>query len=157
MCVAAHVKAFPEEFGHLEGALVACLFAADEVELRLQGRQKSAMVVQPQAMGSVSNRLIEWALRGQVGEHDMLLVVQEWHWRGMNEEQRAALVYHELMHLRQKQTPRGKPMFSKETGRPVLEILGHDIEEFEGTVRHFGAWHEGLERLRKALLEAKGL
>lgn len=149
--VRAHVKTFQEEFGHLKDALIPCLFAEDEVELRLQGKSKSAVVIQPQAMGSIANRLIEWALRGQVGEYDALLVVQEWHWRGMAEDQRIALVYHELCHLRQKTTPKGKPVFSKESGRPVIETIGHDIEEFEAVVERFGAWHEGLERFRQIL------
>ncbi|HHP1741547.1 TPA: putative metallopeptidase, partial [Klebsiella pneumoniae] len=31
------------------------------------------------------------------------------------------------------------PKFNKETGMPVLKLRGHDVEEFVGVVRRYGA------------------
>lgn len=33
----------------------------------------------------------------------------------------------------------GAPKFNKETGMPVLKLRGHDVEEFVGVVRRYGA------------------
>jgi len=50
-----------------------------------------------------------------------------------------ALVEHELYHIRQQLDAFGVPKFSKSTGRPMLELRGHDVEEFVGVVRRYGA------------------
>ncbi len=49
-----------------------------------------------------------------------------------------ALVEHELYHIAQAQDDFGAPKFSKE-GKPVLTMRGHDVEEFVGVVRRYGA------------------
>lgn len=49
-----------------------------------------------------------------------------------------ALVEHELYHCGQALDEFGGPKFSKETGRPVWKIRGHDIEEFTAVVRRYG-------------------
>lgn len=49
-----------------------------------------------------------------------------------------ALVEHELYHLGQKLDGLGAPAFTKE-GLPKLAIRGHDVEEFVGVVRRYGA------------------
>jgi hypothetical protein len=49
-----------------------------------------------------------------------------------------ALIEHELYHIAQQVDEFGSPMFSKE-GRPKLGIRGHDVEEFVGVVRRYGA------------------
>ena len=50
-----------------------------------------------------------------------------------------ALVEHELYHLAQAKDQYGAPKFRKDTGLPVLELRGHDVEEFVGVVRRYGA------------------
>jgi hypothetical protein len=49
-----------------------------------------------------------------------------------------ALVEHELYHCAQKHDAFGSPRFNKDTGRPVFEMRGHDVEEFIGVVRRYG-------------------
>lgn len=49
-----------------------------------------------------------------------------------------ALVEHELYHAGQVRDEFGAPKFDKD-GRPKLGIRGHDIEEFVGVVRRYGA------------------
>ncbi|RZV01065.1 UNVERIFIED_ORG: hypothetical protein EOZ59_1003 [Serratia quinivorans] len=49
-----------------------------------------------------------------------------------------ALVEHELYHIAQATDEFGAPKFNKE-GQPVLKLRGHDVEEFVGVVRRYGA------------------
>ncbi|NUL36627.1 putative metallopeptidase [Kosakonia sacchari] len=53
-----------------------------------------------------------------------------------------ALVEHELYHIAQATDDFGAPKFNKETGQPVLTLRGHDVEEFTGVVRRYGASRE---------------
>ncbi|MDE5425542.1 putative metallopeptidase [Raoultella ornithinolytica] len=49
------------------------------------------------------------------------------------------LVEHELYHIAQATDDYGAPKYNKETGMPVLKLRGHDVEEFVGVVRRYGA------------------
>jgi len=49
-----------------------------------------------------------------------------------------ALVEHELYHIAQAKDQYGAPRFTQE-GLPKLEMRGHDVEEFVGVVRRYGA------------------
>lgn len=49
-----------------------------------------------------------------------------------------ALVEHELYHIAQATDQYGQPAFTKE-GAPKLKLRGHDVEEFVGVVRRYGA------------------
>lgn len=50
-----------------------------------------------------------------------------------------ALVEHELYHAGQERDAFGAPRFNKQTGKPIFGIRGHDVEEFVGVVRRYGA------------------
>ncbi|WP_370006507.1 putative metallopeptidase [Sinorhizobium fredii] len=58
-----------------------------------------------------------------------------------------ALVEHELYHAAQDVDPFGAPKFSRSTGRPVFVIRGHDVEEFVGVVRRYGADAAGVRAM----------
>lgn len=49
-----------------------------------------------------------------------------------------ALVEHELYHCGQERDPYGAPKFRKD-GSPAFAMRGHDVEEFVGVVRRYGA------------------
>lgn len=49
-----------------------------------------------------------------------------------------ALVEHELYHIAQATDKYGQPAFTEE-GIPKLKMRGHDVEEFVGVVRRYGA------------------
>ncbi|WP_165824798.1 putative metallopeptidase [Pseudomonas sp. B1(2018)] len=49
-----------------------------------------------------------------------------------------ALVEHELYHIAQASDKYGQPAFTEE-GIPKLKMRGHDVEEFVGVVRRYGA------------------
>ncbi len=46
---------------------------------------------------------------------------------------------HELYHCAQKRDEFGGLRFNDETGKPIYGLLGHDVEEFVGIVRRYGA------------------
>ena len=50
-----------------------------------------------------------------------------------------ALLEHELYHCSQEQDEFGMPRFSRATGKPVWATRSHDVEEFVGVVRRYGA------------------
>ncbi|QVW25351.1 hypothetical protein KJF94_07190 [Pseudomonas hormoni] len=52
-----------------------------------------------------------------------------------------ALVEHELYHIAHATDKYGQPAFTKD-GAPKLEMRGHDVEEFVGVVRRYGASHD---------------
>ena len=49
------------------------------------------------------------------------------------------LIEHELYHIAHKLDEWGAPQYNQETGLPKLKIRGHDVEEFTGVVRRYGA------------------
>ena len=49
-----------------------------------------------------------------------------------------ALVEHELYHIAHAMDKYGQPAFTKD-GAPKLEMRSHDVEEFVGVVRRYGA------------------
>ena len=49
-----------------------------------------------------------------------------------------ALVEHELYHLKQKISPNGGPCYDSQTGNALLQMRGHDVEEFFGVVERYG-------------------
>lgn len=61
-----------------------------------------------------------------------------------------ALVEHELYHAGQARDEFGNPKFSQSTGRPKFALLGHDVEEFVGVVRRYGAAGAGVEEMVEA-------
>ncbi|VFR43568.1 FIG00956635: hypothetical protein [plant metagenome] len=64
-----------------------------------------------------------------------------------------ALVEHELYHVAQALDPFGAPAFNKDTGMPKLRIVAHDVEEFVGVVRRYGATPD-VRRLMAAVGQA---
>lgn len=61
-----------------------------------------------------------------------------------------ALIEHELYHAAQDVDQYGAPKFRKDSGLPVFTIRGHDIEEFVGVVRRYGAEASGVQSLIEA-------
>ena len=66
-----------------------------------------------------------------------------------------ALVEHELYHAAQDVDAFGAPKFSRSTGRPVFVIRDHDVEEFVGVVRRYGADAAGVRNGRCSQPEAR--
>lgn len=61
-----------------------------------------------------------------------------------------ALVEHELYHCGQERDAFGAPKFRKMTGLPAFTLRGHDVEEFVGVVRRYGADAAGVREMVNA-------
>jgi len=64
-----------------------------------------------------------------------------------------ALVEHELSHCGQERDEFGMPRFKKSTGAPAFCLRGHDVEEFVGVVRRYGADAAGVRAMIDAAAE----
>lgn len=62
-----------------------------------------------------------------------------------------ALCEHELYHCAQKVGSEG-PVFNGQTGKPAWAIRGHDVEQFVGVVRRYGAMASGVSELVEAAI-----
>jgi hypothetical protein len=61
-----------------------------------------------------------------------------------------ALVEHELYHAGQACDASGAPKFAADTGIPVFALRAHDVEQFLGVVRRYGADVAGVRNLIEA-------
>ena len=86
----------------------------------------------------------------ELGEHDLILLLNKEQWRIFNEEQRAALVDHELCHADEATDPNGEPKEDAK-GRKIYRMRKHDIEEFAAVVRRHGMWKADLSVFAEAM------
>ncbi|MGN7734387.1 putative metallopeptidase [Ensifer sp. 22564] len=78
---------------------------------------------------------------------DFIITIDANFWVSASDAQACALIEHELYHAAQDVDAFGAPKFSKSTGRPVFVIRGHDVEEFVGVVRRYGADAAGVRAM----------
>lgn len=97
---------------------------AEEVAMRAGGWQKARM----------EQQMHEWF--GEVPKFIITLAAD--YCSQCSDLEFCALVEHELYHIAQATDDFGAPKFNKE-GQPVLKLRGHDVEEFVGVVRRYGA------------------
>ncbi|AIR71464.1 putative metallopeptidase [Dickeya fangzhongdai] len=129
------------DHGHLAEADIAFLWASnafekkgrvvlgqcEEVMMRAGGWQKARM----------EQQMYEWF--GRVPQFIITLAAD--YCAECNDLEFCALLEHELYHITQAVDQFGAPKFNKE-GRPALKLRGHDVEEFVGVVRRYGASRE---------------
>lgn len=82
-------------------------------------------------------------------ECDFVIILNEEAWHDLSDEQREALIDHELCHA---QVARDKDGIAKkdERGRTVYRSRKHDIEEFREIVERHGLYKKDLEEFVKA-------
>ncbi len=97
----------------------------EEVMLRAGGWQKARM----------EQQMHEWFGH----QPDYIITLAADFCLGCSDLEFCALIEHELYHIAQKTDEFGAPTFYRETGKPKLCLRGHDVEEFIGVVRRYGA------------------
>lgn len=129
------------DHAHLAEADIALLWAAtaftkkgctvlgqaEEVMMRAGGWQKARM----------EQQLYEWFGR----KPDFIITLAADFCMNCSDLEFCALVEHELYHIAQKKDEFGAPEFTRD-GQPKLCMRGHDVEEFTGVVRRYGASEE---------------
>lgn len=78
---------------------------------------------------------------------DFIITLSAPHAFDMEDAEFMALVEHELYHAGQETDIYGSPKFSKTTGQPVFYTRPHDVEQFVGVVRRYGADASGVREL----------
>lgn len=68
-----------------------------------------------------------------------LIVLDRDFWMEADAITRAALLEHEMMHIKQDVDKNGDLRFDRD-GNPVFGIVGHDLEEFNYIVNKYGRW-----------------
>jgi len=106
----------------------AVLGQAEEVMMRAGGWQKARM----------EQQMYEWF--GRIP--DFIITLAADYCAQCSDLEFCALVEHELYHIAQETDEFGAPKFYRESGLPKLKLRGHDVEEFIGVVRRYGASHD---------------
>lgn len=141
---------YVDEHAHLAEAWIAWAWAF--VPGRTRGRSIIGETQLAAPRGSTWSRLRDaatiagwWrampdAERGADSEGPDLLITLYAPWcTAADDGSFGALVDHELCHCGQALDGYGAPRINQTTGRPQYEIRGHDVEEFVGVVRRWGA------------------
>lgn len=72
------------------------------------------------------------------GDLDFLITIDAEYAASCDDAAFCALVEHELYHCGQAQDEFGMPKFAGDSGMPVFQMRGHDVEEFVGVVKRYG-------------------
>ncbi|MDW9680673.1 putative metallopeptidase [Sinorhizobium meliloti] len=138
-----------EEHAHLAHAEIGFLWTA--VENSRKGRRIIGQCEEgkPQgAMGKWGRARAEMQVKQWFGfVPDFIITLDAEYCRACGDAEFMALIEHELYHAAQETDAFGAPKFSRSTGRPVFTIRGHDVEEFVGVVRRYGADAAGVRAI----------
>lgn len=137
------------EHAHLAHAEIGFLWTV--VENSRKGRRIIGQCEEgkPQgAMGKWARARAEMQIKQWFGfVPDFIITLDAEYCRACGDAEFMALVEHELYHAAQERDGFGAPKFSRATGRPIFTIRGHDVEEFVGVVRRYGADAAGVRAI----------
>lgn len=140
-----------EEHAHLKHAAIGVLWT-----LVTNARQGRTVIGQaepgtPRAMGRWAKARAEQQVMEWFGDiPDFIITLDANYCAQASDIEFCALVEHELYHCAQDRDAFGAPKFVKSTGRPAFTMRGHDVEEFIGVVRRYGADAAGVRQLVEA-------
>ena len=157
---AARLIATLDEFQHLGLARIGWVFS--ERELFLGGDRKAAIVcTATNVVRGPLRHLVNWLVVGLVEplfereEPDFVVLVDRALWDAVDVEGRERLVYHELCHVVAVENEHGTPKLSRDDGRPMLKLRGHDAEAFNPEIERYGVEVCGLEDTAIAIAEGE--
>jgi len=139
------------DHSHLRFANIGCLWTNvgnSRQQRRIVGQCELG---QPRAMqGKWGKARQEIQVREWFGDvPDFILTFDAGYAASCSDAEFCALVEHELYHAGQERDDFGQPKFTRE-GRPKFAMRGHDVEEFVGVVRRYGASASGVAELVEA-------
>lgn len=137
------------DHAHLGAALIGCLWTNVPNTRKMKGI--AAQAEMPRAQGDAWTRARQehWMREWFGDEPDFVITVDAPLAAVLTDVQFCALVEHELYHCAQATDGDGLPKFTKD-GNPVFAMKGHDVEEFVGVVRRYGAVGAGIAELVEA-------
>ncbi|MCO7595048.1 MULTISPECIES: putative metallopeptidase [Pseudomonas] len=129
------------EHAHLIDANIGVLWASSAFTKKgrnVLGQAEQLMI----RAGGWQKARQEQQMRDWFGEEpDFLITLAADYCAQCSDLEFCALVEHELFHIAHKLDKYGAPAFTQD-GMPKLEMRGHDVEEFVGVVRRYGAGHD---------------
>jgi hypothetical protein len=127
-----------EDHAHLIDADIAVMWASASFER--QGRRVLGQVEQVAfRAGGWQKARMEQQMRDWFGEVPIFIITLAADYcSNCSDIEFCALIEHELYHLAQATDKYGQPAFTQD-GAPKLKLQGHDVEEFVGVVRRYGA------------------
>jgi hypothetical protein len=128
------------EHAHLQNAVIGALWT--NVANSKNGRSivGQCELGDPMAMGKWAKAKARIQVEQWFGQiPDFILTFDAGYTAECSDIEWCALVEHELLHAAQERDMFGAPKFSASSGRPVLGIRGHDVQEFTSIVRRYGA------------------
>ncbi|MFT8234765.1 putative metallopeptidase [Pseudomonas guariconensis] len=130
-----------EEHAHLMDANIGVLWASSAFAKKgraVLGQAEQLMI----RAGGWQKARQEQQMRDWFGEEpDFLITLAADYCSQCSDTEFCSLIEHELYHVAQKVDQYGAPKFTRD-GLPSLTIRGHDVEEFVGVVRRYGASHD---------------
>ncbi|MFF3704706.1 putative metallopeptidase [Pseudomonas qingdaonensis] len=127
-----------EEHAHLIDASIGVMWASSSFAKKgrsVLGQAEQLMI----RAGGWQKARQEQQMREWFGEEpEFLITLAADYCAQCSEAEFCALVEHELYHIAHKLDKYGAPAFTQD-GMPKLEMRGHDVEEFVGVVRRYGA------------------
>lgn len=145
---------YNHEHTHLQEAHLGVLWTNCDNSKNMRAVIGQAELMPPMAMGKWQRaRAIQQVEEWFDGLPDFLLTFSAPAAAGMDDVSFCAIVEHELSHCGQKLDEFGMPKF-KNDGAPVFCMKGHDIEEFVGVVRRYGAYSPELQAMKEAMNSA---
>jgi hypothetical protein len=137
------------DHGHLANAHIGYLWTA------IENNSKGRRVIGQCETGSPQGAMGKWSRARAVQQieewfgslPDFIITLDAAYCAQCGDAEFMALVEHELYHAAQDVNAFGAPKFSKSTGEPVFVIRGHDVEQFVGVVRRYGADASGVREM----------
>lgn len=140
------------DHAHLQSATIGWLWT--NFDAQAQGRTIAGEAAMPRPGGS---RWSQHRSAYQLGQWfdevpDFIITISAPIAAWMPDAVFCALIEHELYHCGQGTDVFGLPRFDRE-GRPIFAMRGHDVEQFVGVARRYGAAASGLTEIIDAALQ----
>jgi hypothetical protein len=137
-----------EDHSYLRYAQIGVLWTS--IENSRHGRRVVGQAERgdPTAMGKWARARAELQITEWFGEiPDFILTFEARYAAICSDTQWCALCEHELSHCGVERDAYGAPKFKKSTGLPSFTLVAHDVEEFVGVVRRYGAAAAGVQAM----------
>ena len=150
MFISDDAKLFNPEHSHLQFATIGFLWTT------YKDVTKSRRVLgMAEIFNARSNKWVKGRQEQQLRQWfeiipDFIITIDANFWVEASNPERFALTEHELYHCAQATDEFGAPRFKQSSGRPIFEIRAHDVEEFVGVVKRYGAEAAGVQEMVKA-------
>jgi hypothetical protein len=147
-----------EGHAHLQAANIGYVFRDDE--LTRQGRVIAAECILVERILQSEkrySRIVKWAFLRILRTADLpdfLILIDRNIWAGLDENEKLALIDHELSHA-WFATVDGDGVTQKfhSDGSPWWAIRGHDFEDFHDVIKRNGLWNEELRTLARVIID----